>query len=92
MKPRTVKYSPTFFRSLKKFPKSQLRFLEKKEKIFREDIFDKRLKTHRLKGELQDFYSFSISYHWRIVFHFEKKDVIVFDNIGTHAIYKKHFR
>lgn len=88
MKPRIIKYSPTFLKSLKKFPKSQVRFLEKKEKIFRMDIFDRRLKTHKLRGELSEFYSFSISYHFRIVFHFEKADVIVFDNIGTHAVYK----
>lgn len=87
MKPKTIKYSPTFLRSLEKFPKSQVKYLDKKEKIFRENIFNKSLKTHKLKGELSLFYSFSISYHWRIVFHIEK-DCVVFDNIGTYAIYK----
>lgn len=88
MKPRIIKYSPTFLKSLKKFPKSQIKFLDKKEKIFRKNIFDKRLKTHKLRGELSEFYSFSVSYHWRIVFHFEDKDIIVLDNIGTHSVYK----
>lgn len=88
MKPKTIKYSSTFRRSLKKFPKAQLKFLEKQDKIFRNNIFDPRLKIHKLKGQLKDFYSFSISYHWRIVFHIEDKNTIVFDNIGTHGIYR----
>lgn len=87
MKPKAIKYSPTFLKSLKRFPKSQVKYFGKKEKIFRENIFDKRLKTHKLKGELSNFYSFSISYHWRIVFHLEN-DVVVLDNIGTHQVYK----
>ncbi|MDP3733201.1 MAG: type II toxin-antitoxin system YoeB family toxin [Candidatus Daviesbacteria bacterium] len=62
--------------------------VEQREEIFRKDPFDKKLKTHKLKGELKDFYSFSISYHFRIVFHFEGKDIIVFDNVGTHRVYK----
>ena len=83
-----VKYSPSFFKALRKFPKSQLKFLAKKEEIFLENPFDPRLKTHKLKGELSDFYSFSISYHWRIVFHFESENIIIFDTIGTHEVYK----
>ena len=88
MKPKEIKYSSVFIKSLKSFPKSQLRFLTKQEQIFKEDIFDPRLKTHKLKGKLADFYSFSISYHWRIVFHVEDKETIIFDNIGTHEVYK----
>lgn len=88
MKPKTVKYSSSFFKDLKKFPKTQLKFLANKEKIFLENPFDPRLKTHKLKGELSEFYSFSISYHWRIVFHFEDEETIVFDAVGTHTIYK----
>lgn len=88
MKPKKIKYSPTFFKALKKFPKSQLKFLERQETIFKQNIFDPRLKTHKLSGELKNFYSFSISYHWRIVFHLEENGIVVLDNIGTHAVYK----
>lgn len=88
MKPKKIKYSDKFFKGLKKFPKTQLKFLEKQEKIFREDIYDPRLKTHKLQGELSNFYSFSISYHWRIVFHLEDEKTVVFDLIGTHEIYR----
>lgn len=87
MKPSKVKYSREFFKDLKKVPKEQLRFLKEKEKIFRKDIFDPRLKTHKLKGKLVGFYSFSVSYRWRIIFQIEGNDVI-FHAIGTHSIYK----
>lgn len=87
MKPKKVKYSPEFLKSLSKLPKEQLKNLAVKEKIFLQNPFDPRLKTHKLKGRLEGFYSFSISYHWRIVFHFERVDVH-FDAIGTHAIYR----
>lgn len=87
MKVKRLKYSPLFLKALKKFPQTQLKFLSQKEKIFLQDPFDPRLKTHKLKGKLSEFYSFSISYHWRIVFHFEK-DAVVFDMIGTHGVYR----
>ncbi|MEX0616364.1 MAG: type II toxin-antitoxin system mRNA interferase toxin, RelE/StbE family [Candidatus Woykebacteria bacterium] len=89
MKPKQIKYSSAFFKSLKRFPSSELKSLKKQEQIFKEDVFDPRLKTHKLKGKLADFYSFSVSYQWRIVFHFEEGSVVVFDNIGTHAIYNR---
>ncbi len=84
----TIKYSTKFLKGLRKFPKTQLTFLAQKEKIFKQNPFDPRLKTHKLKGQLSEFYSFSISYHWRIVFHLEKGDVVVFDAVGTHEVYR----
>lgn len=88
MKPKKIEHTKIFKKNLKKFPKSQLKFFIKQEKIFRENPFDPRLKTHKLSGKLAKFYSFSISYHWRIVFHVENGNIVIFDNIGTHEIYK----
>lgn len=81
-------YSKKFAKSYKKLPQKVKLTAEEKEEIFRQDLFDKRLKTHKLKGELSEFYSFSVSYHWRIIFHLEEKDIVVFDNIGTHEVYR----
>ncbi len=75
-------------KAYKKVPKQVKSATEVKEEIFRLNPFDPRLKTHKLKGELKDSYSFSVSYHWRIVFHFEKNDTVVLDMIGTHKIYR----
>jgi len=54
--------------------------------FFKEDIFDKRLKTHRLKGNLKDYYAFSISYSDRIVFKILKDNSVYFIDIGSHDI------
>lgn len=88
MKHKRIEYTKVFRKNLKKFPKSQYKFLIEREKIFRENPFDPRLKTHKLSGKLAKFYSFSVSYHWRIIFHVEENNVVIFDNIGTHEVYK----
>ena len=83
-----IYYSGKFSKGYKKLPKEIKLLAEEKENIFRVNPSDPRLKTHKLKGKLSDFYSFSISYHWRIVFHFEKDNTIIFDTIGTHEVYR----
>ncbi|MEX0616657.1 MAG: type II toxin-antitoxin system mRNA interferase toxin, RelE/StbE family [Candidatus Woykebacteria bacterium] len=65
-----IHYSSKFAREYKKLPNSVKDIAENKEDILRLDPFNPRLKTHKLKGELADFYSFSITYQLRIVFHF----------------------
>ncbi len=81
-------YSTKFIKEYKKLPKEIKLLAEEKEKIFKADPFNPKLKSHKLKGKLKDLYSFSITYHIRIVFHFETNDIIGFDTIGTHEVYK----
>ncbi len=81
-------YSPRFSKSYKKLSLSIKLIAEKREEVFRQNPNDRRLKTHKLKGELSEFYSFSITYQHRIIFHIEDKETIIFDNIGTHQIYR----
>jgi mRNA-degrading endonuclease YafQ of YafQ-DinJ toxin-antitoxin module len=50
--------------------------------------FDETLKTHKLKGKLKEFWSFSVNYSFRIVFEFIKKDEVIFYDIGDHRIYQ----
>lgn len=83
-----IYHSRKFAKRYKKLPNEIKLLAEKREEVFRKDPFDPRLKTHKLKGELSDYYSFSISCHFRIVFHFEKKDII-FDTVGTHEVYSR---
>lgn len=83
-----IEYSDKFRRAYKKLPYEIKDIAEKKEELFRKNPFNSQLKTHKLKGELSDFYSFSITYHYRIVFHFENDTTIVFDLVGTHTVYK----
>lgn len=63
--------------------------------MFRKNPNHPSLKTHKLEGEIKGFHSFSIDYHYRIVFHFEERkengiinSIAVFDTVGTHEIYR----
>ena len=56
----------------------------KRVAIFQNDPFDPRLRTHRLSGQLQGLWSFSIDYDVRVVFSFAEPNQAVFVDIGTH--------
>ena len=55
--------------------------LKEKLLIFKKDSFDTRLKTHKLKGNLKDYWSFSISYSDRILFRFLDSETVFFIGI-----------
>jgi len=82
-------YSPSFKRAYKKLPDDLKDAAEDKELIFRRDPFDKRLKTHALKGRLKGLFSFSIDAKHRVIFEFssDMKEAI-FHIVGNHNIYK----
>ena len=52
--------------------------------IFQKDPFDPRLRTHRLSGQLQGLWSFSVDYDVRVVFSFLEPSRALFVDIGTH--------
>lgn len=60
----------------------------KKIDIFLENPYLPALKTHKLTGKLKNYWSFSVSYHLRIMFKFSKNKVVEFIDIGSHEIYK----
>lgn len=83
-----IYYSSKFAKEYKKLPQKIKLIAEKKEKVFRKDPHENSLKTHSLKGKLKGFWSFSIDYHYRILFEFKEKDIVWFVSVGTHEIYK----
>jgi len=88
MEIKKIYFTPTFQKSWKKLAKKVKEKAIKKEKIFRQDVFHPSLFTHKLKGELKNYWSFSIDYHTRIVFRFLKKEEVLFVDIGSHEIYR----
>ena len=82
-----IYYSSKFAREYKKLSLKIKETAEKKEKIFRKDPFDSRLNTHKLKGDLRSFWSFSINNKYRIIFEFVNKEMIWFHSVGDHSIY-----
>ena len=82
-----IYYSSRFERKYRKLPLKIKILAEKKEKIFRQNPFDSRLRTHKLKGRLKDFWSFSIDDSYRIICEFVEEDIVWFHLVGTHDIY-----
>ena len=83
-----ILYSPHFKRAYKKLSAEIKNQAEKREQLFRENDRDPRLKTHKLKGEFKEFWSFSVTYSHRIVFTYESRSQVTFHDIGDHDVYK----
>lgn len=88
MKIKTILYSSRFQYAFKKLGQSQKQLIQQREKIFKNDCFDQRLKTHKLKGQLKDHWSFSLTYSHRVLFTFLENDQVVFMDVGSHSIYQ----
>jgi len=73
-----IYYSSQFIKSLKRLPENIAILFEGKQSFFMINPFNSLLKTHKLTGKLSQYYSFSITNSYRIIFV----------NIGTHEIYK----
>lgn len=86
--PRRVKYSKEFLKSAGKLPARILSQAEEKEKVFRENPFDFRLKAHKLSGKEQGAWAFWVNDSYRIKFIFLPNKEVLFLDIGTHKIYK----
>lgn len=87
MKVKEIRYSSKYIKSLKKYS-TQQKLIAKKVDIFINNPFEESLKTHKLFGQLSGYWSFSVSYHLRVMFFFAKEDIVGFIDIGTHEIYK----
>lgn len=83
-----IVYTPRFLKLYRKLPGNVQKLAVKKEKIFRVNMYDQRLKTHQLTGELAGEWAFSINYQYRIMFEILGKDRVLFLIVGTHAIYR----
>jgi len=81
-------YSSKFAHEYQKLPLRVKKTAEKKEQTFRKNPFDPGLKTHKLKGNLKGFLSFSINQKYRIIFEFTNSDTVWFHSVGEHSIYK----
>jgi mRNA-degrading endonuclease YafQ of YafQ-DinJ toxin-antitoxin module len=82
-----ITFSSSFRRAFKKWIGRQKDLEEKfwqRVEIFRNDPFDLRLRTHKLFGDLREYWSFTVEYDIRVVFQFAAKNRAVFQDIGTH--------
>jgi len=82
-----VFYHPRFRKNYQRLPISAKQKAEKREEIFRKNPFDPRLEIHKLHGRLKDKWSFSVDRKNRILFEFDKEDIIFLD-VCDHDLYK----
>ena len=83
-----INFKPSFVREFKKLPIELQEEALERIGLFRKIENHKKLKVHKLKGRLAEFYSFSVTYSHRIVFSYESKTEVVFLAIGDHDVYK----
>ncbi len=88
MEIKRIDYTPKFLKSFKGLRSEIQAQLIKREPWFRADCFDSRLKTHKLKGKLIPYWSFSVNYSYRVLFAFEDEHRVTFIDIGPHSIYQ----
>lgn len=81
-------YSPHFAREYKKLPHKIKLIAEKKERLFRLNPFHAGLRTHKLKGQLSNYWAFSIDFKYRIIFEFKGKNQVNFLSAGDHKVYE----
>lgn len=52
--------------------------------LFSKNLFNPRLKTHKLTGKLEGLWAFSITYDCRVIFKFLGKNEVLLIDIGGH--------
>ncbi len=83
-----IYFSQRFKKSFKKIPYGVIEILTQKQSLFIINPFNPSLKTHKLTGKLSQYYSFSITNSYRVIFELLDNNKVIFVNIGTHEIYK----
>ena len=84
-----IHLSTRFKRSYKKIPTKIKDDFSQKIKIFQNNPFQRNLNTHKLKGKLDDYYSFYLIDGYRVLIDFVGENTVVLVNIGSHEDYKK---
>ena len=86
--PVGVNITSEFTKSFRKLPKPVQVAATKKDLLFRVNPFYPSLRTHKLKGELNGFWSYSVNYSYRVLFRFINDNEVLYYDVGTHNIYR----
>lgn len=88
MSPVIVRFTSQFKHRFKKYNQIQQVDIWGKIECFKNNPYDASLKTHKLSGQLNNKWSFSVNYSTRIIFVFISNNLVDFVDIGGHEIYK----
>lgn len=80
--------TPHFEKKFQKLSKNIQNIAAKKVLLFEENPRYPSLNTHKLKGVLSIFWSFSINEKIRIMFRFLKDNEVIYYDIDNHNIYR----
>lgn len=80
--------SSHFTRSFAKLPPGIQKKVVAKVTLFETNPQHSSLKTHKLKGELKDRWSFNVDWRYRVVFKFVNGDRVVYLDVGDHKVYR----
>jgi len=83
-----VEVTSRFQHSFDKLPPDLRRLTVRRVAAFAANPFDPRLRTHKLKGKLKDFWSFSVTEAYRVLATFPQSGVALLHDVGTHDIYR----
>jgi len=84
-----VHVSARFKRSYQKLPRHIQGDFDEKIALFQREPFHPTLGTHKLSGNLGDYYSFYLRDGFRVLFDFVESRVVLLVNVGSHDDYKK---
>ena len=84
-----VHVSSRFRRSYRKQPRHIQEDFDQKIILMQSEPFHPALGTHKLSGDLADYYSFYLRDGFRVLFDFVEPNVILLVNVGSHDDYRK---
>ncbi len=88
----TIYPSSRFRRSFKRTPTHIREDFARRIDIFKKYPFHPFLHTHKLSGNLADYYGFYLQDGFRVIFEFVESDSVLLVNIGSHDDYTKWSR
>ena len=83
-----VHVTSDFTRAFRRLPKQIQRLAVRKDQQFQQNSFSPQLETHKLKGELDGFWSYSVNKAYRVLFRFVTDTIVLYYDIGMHDIYR----
>ena len=83
-----ILYHPRFLQRFEKLPVNLQERTVKAESLFRSNSLHSSLRLHRLRGNLKDYWSISVTMQIRIVFKQSENGEIMFLTVGNHDIYR----
>ena len=88
MRIEVIRTTSKFEKQYKRLPAKIKRVAQERETIFRNNIFDSRLNTHKLHGKDKEAWAFYVTpCRYRIKFIFLSAKIVLFLEIGAYTIY-----